>query len=231
MAPPAVVISDIDRSALCELPVSLTVVGVAEACRSSALDFLTGIARGWGKAELARWLDGRYRTLTRFALQNKSDSEKLMDALARCSAKRAEKRAEVSPRARLAPARIDELLQTTRGEVLEVLRAAAQPGEAIGFGFEAMGSGHVVRCIDRQGALGWVPVDIPRMRLLDRVVSLVAVDYLTRPDDYETKLVVCGRCDQIAFDVEARARGGCRTHADSTIVTKDGAPASRQLAS
>ncbi len=44
----------------------------------------------------------------------------------------------------------------------------------------------------------------PRLTLVDRVLSLIAVDAITRPEDFEHSLFVCDRCHQPVFDVAAR---------------------------
>ena len=63
------------------------------------------------------------------------------------------------------------------------------------------------------GAQGWVPVAQPRMRLTDRVLSLVAADYLFRSHDYERALFTCCVCGLTAFDAERAEVGVCPDHA------------------
>ena len=58
-----------------------------------------------------------------------------------------------------------------------------------------------------------MPVAQPRMRLTDRVLSLVAADYLLRSEDYETALFTCSACGLTAFDAARAQLGVCRAHA------------------
>jgi hypothetical protein len=38
---------------------------------------------------------------------------------------------------------------------------------------------------DANGNHGFIPIDLARMRLVDRVLALLVADYLTRPDDFQ----------------------------------------------
>jgi hypothetical protein len=51
------------------------------------------------------------------------------------------------------------------------------------------------------------------MRLTDRVLSLIAADYLLRSEDYETALFTCSACGITAFDAARVETGVCRAHA------------------
>jgi hypothetical protein len=55
-------------------------------------------------------------------------------------------------------------------------------------------------------------------RLADRVLSLVAADYLARPTDYDTDLSVCMTCKTVEFDAVSRARGICHRHGSGMFV-------------
>jgi hypothetical protein len=68
----------------------------------------------------------------------------------------------------------------------------------------------VVRTTDDASLV--LPRARPRMTLVDRVLSLIAVDAFTRPEDFEHSLFVCDRCHQPVFDVAARPLGICRVH-------------------
>jgi hypothetical protein len=46
---------------------------------------------------------------------------------------------------------------------------------------------------------GWAPVDVPAIRLKDRVLALFAADFLSRPEAFVAELHVCTRCESISF--------------------------------
>jgi hypothetical protein len=149
------------------------------------------------KQELADWLRGPYRShvvaIGRASTRKMCASSVLPDVLER-------------------------LLARTRFEVMLALSRAVDPADGVNFGFDALSTGLVYRCQDAERTPGWVPVSQPRMRLTDRVLSLIAADYLLRSDDYEQALYTCGACDRVAFDAQAKACGGtCRSHAHSDI--------------
>jgi hypothetical protein len=179
----------------------VTVADVADSCRYGAISFLNGVLAAWGKPELAAWLAGPYRDVTRYARE-------ALDLAATRT---------VVARRSIAPYAIDRVMREAHDEVLAVLRTLAQPDGGIAFAFSALGGSLVGRCRDDAGDPGWIPVSPTRMRLADRVLSLVAVDYLTRPEEYESALAVCATCRVVAFDSAARARSLCRVHAGSGI--------------
>jgi hypothetical protein len=64
---------------------------------------------------------------------------------------------------------------------------------------EAMANESVVpRCDGGSGRI--VPVDMQRMRLIDRILSLAAADCLARPFDYTKRLHTCSQCCTISFE-------------------------------
>jgi hypothetical protein len=168
----------------------------ADGCRAAALDFVNQVALTDDKAQLAAWLRGPYRAHS--------------VALARSRTKR------LTP-ARVVPGALAALLERTRYEVLLGMMRARETEDGIGFGFTALNAGHVYRCQDVDGTPGWVPVAQPRMRLADRVLSLVAADYLLRSDDYEASFYTCSACGLAEFDAERKALGICDAHAHSDI--------------
>ncbi|HEY6460430.1 MAG TPA: hypothetical protein VIY73_09770, partial [Polyangiaceae bacterium] len=115
------------------------------------------------------------------------------------------------------PGVLTNLLAKTRLEVSLGLLRARDPADGVGFGYSALAAGHVYRCQDAEGAPGWVPVAQPRMRLADRVLSLVAADYLLRSEDYETALYTCSACGLTEFDASRAPVGVCRAHARSDV--------------
>ena len=63
----------------------------------------------------------------------------------------------------------------------------------------AVECGFVAGIADRTGSIGYVPVDVGEMDIVERLMSLVAADYLTRPNDYRS-LTICDDCDGVSFD-------------------------------
>lgn len=183
------------------LPSGVRVGEVADKCRYGAITFVNGVLSAWGKPELAAWLAGPYRDVTRFARE-------ALDLAARRTA---------GERRSIPPTTIDRIMKDAHEEIITTMRALAQPDGGVGFAFSALGGTLVVRCRDDDHDTGWIPVSPTRMRLADRVLSLVAVDYLARPEAYESELAICGICKVVAFDAAARARGLCRVHAGSGI--------------
>jgi hypothetical protein len=59
------------------------------------------------------------------------------------------------------------------------------------------------------------------MRLADRVLSLIAADYLLRADEYEAALFTCSLCGRVGFDAEGKARGGIRETHEAGIRRSD----------
>lgn len=176
---------------------ALRLADVADSCRYGALAFLNGVLGEWGKKELAAWLSGPYADVTRHARERIS--------LANLT----------NPRT-ITPHVVNRVMREAHQEVVETLRTLSEPEGGVTFTFDALDS-FVVRCEDADGVEGFVPTATPRMRLADRVLSLIAVDYLARPEDYEERLAVCTRCAIIGFDAAARARGVCRVHSASGI--------------
>jgi hypothetical protein len=150
------------------VPEPIRVIGVADACRAAAFTFVDE-AEGWGKLELARWLAAPYANLLRHT-------------------------------ASLEPAEVSGVMQITRigtldeqvvqrvvwrahVEVMETLQNIKITSEAQTFTLAMISLGKVARFRDATGALGWLPTPRAR-RLAERVLSLVAGDYLVRPADY-----------------------------------------------
>jgi hypothetical protein len=173
------------------LPAGARVASFADGCRAAALDFVNHVAPSNDKALLADWLRGPYRAHVVTLVRSRT---KRIGA------------ATVVPRA------LARLLGQARFQVSLGLAAASDPVDGVSFGFSALAAGHVYRAQDAFGAPGWVPVGQPRMRLSDRVLSLVAADYLLRPEDYETAFMTCAVCGHAAFDAERVAEGTCAEH-------------------
>jgi hypothetical protein len=180
------------------LPAGARVATFTDGCRDAALDFINRVSVRADKQELADWLRGPYRGH--------------VVAIGRTSMRRMNA-------ASVLPGALEKLLARTRFEVMLGLSRAIDAADGVSFGFDALSSGLVYRCQDADRTPGWVPVSHLRMRLTDRVLSLVAADYLLRSEDYEQALFTCSACGLVAFDAQAKARGGiCRSHARNSDI-------------
>jgi hypothetical protein len=181
-----------------ELPHDLEIASVAAWCRGAYLTFLERALDGLSKRALAEWLWGPYRALV------------ALGPAVYCAS-------EDAPRSwpYRAPVRADEIAtlgHESRRSLLGVLRGMTALDADISFTFAAIHKGWVARSRDVAGRVGWVPVDRPKMRLTERLISLVAVDYLVRPAEMQGTLTVCDQCDGVQFDAVGRVRGACRAH-------------------
>lgn len=166
---------------------------LATACRHAYLRLVVGAHVGWGKVELARWLTGPYRELT--VRDGKREWSEPPPSLT------------VTNDTSLTDDRITGVLDGMRRDVIVVLRELMHPDGVSALTKLAFDGALVARA----GQLV-LPLARQRMTLVDRVLSLIAVDAVTRPEDFEHSLFVCERCEQPTFDVAARPRGVCRVH-------------------
>jgi hypothetical protein len=173
------------------LPAGVRVVKFTMGCRAAALDFVNRVGASRGKEQLVEWLRGPYRSH--------------VVTIAHASHRR------IAP-AVVRPSSVQKLLTRTRQQVGAAMLSLCDPEAGVAFAYEALASGLVYRGQDAKGVQGWVPVSYPRMRLLDRVLSLVAADHLMRPGDYETRLFQCSACEVLSFDAQRRALGVCAAH-------------------
>lgn len=190
-----------DGEAVTPLTIPIHAHEVAECARQALLEFLAGASSGWGKRELAAWLVGSYRGAV------------VADVVLDGARARSSQPPASEP---LPPARVEELVRTTRDRVLERIAWIGTRAAIIGAAVDAR---LVVPCVDVQGNAGWVATE-KRAPLLSRVEALVAVDALVRPLDYRDRLVVCRRCRAVSFDEEARKKGECTTHRNSGVQVK-----------
>ncbi len=184
------------------------VLQLAEQCRGALLAFLNGVGlEGWGCEELGTWLSGPYETVTRMATE---------------VARTKTGRAQSAPAAAsvLDRAAVEQLMVQAHRECLNVLRSMIDPEQGTSFAFKLVSLELLMRCEDTQAHSGWLPIAKSSMRLADRVQSLIAVDFLTRPEDYESQLSLCSRCAAVEFDAMARARGLCRAHSNLVHVAR-----------
>jgi hypothetical protein len=155
---------------------------------------MAGVASGWEKMDLARWLTGPYAQATR---HSQHGERTLVTS------------SEPAPSS-VSPQNIDLLLASTRSRMLAAEKAALSDG-ALELADEVIDRGFVRRAIDEEGMEVWVPVDAARMRLLDRLRALFVADYLDDPITYRS-LYVCHRCEAVVFDEGARQIGMCSAH-------------------
>ncbi len=204
-APNALVDTDVG-----EFPFELTPEELGSACRRAYMRLVVGAHVGWGKVELARWLTGPYRRLT--VREGWVDTSPPSMTIANDTA----------------PVSDDKLwtvLETMRGDVIGVLRELMTADGLNAFTKLALDTELVVRTVVSSSAQACaaevfqvLPRARPRMTLVDRVLSLVAVDAITRPEDFEHSLFVCDRCHQPVFDVASRPLGSAACTSVVSIV-------------
>jgi hypothetical protein len=177
------------------------------ACRRALLDVMSKEAAAWSKRELAAWLAGPYRDATRYAPQSVDRSEGppslLLDGPLQLAG------SGPSELITCGHARLEQVLHEARERVLAIVVAA--PASDGSFAFAALEMG-AVQQLDHDVGHAFSPVDRPRMRLFERMVSLLAADFLGRPADYESKLTICRVCTCLSFSEELREVGLCEAH-------------------
>ena len=184
-----VVVSPSPTPIVLALPARSTVASFAEGCRTAALDFVNRVVTSDDKGVLAEWLRGPYRA---HAVTLARSRTRRMGA------------ATVVPGMLDHPARPDAGWEVGLG-----LLRARDPADGVGFGYTALAAGHVYRCQDSRGEQGWVPVAQPKMRLAERVLSLVAADYAAaQRGHHETSLYTCATCGLTEFDAARAATLG-----------------------
>lgn len=185
---------------------------IAAECREAAVAFMTGVASGWDKLDLALWLTGPYARATRHAKRGER-------VASLCDPSRPDETVEIADET------IESLVTHVRGQVIASLEKAALELGALEFSSDCVERGLVRRVIDAEDRDAWIPVDAPRMRLRDRIQALFTADYLNAPYNY-AELFVCHRCEAVVFDEQAKRRGLCASHRLSGVVLRDGEPLS-----
>lgn len=205
---PASRVNESSVDTILTLPEQTGSMALANACRETALELLNDGQR-WGKAELATWLMGPYSQLTQY-----------LSTRATRQGTGGEVQQRPVPMLREIDARmVDRVIKNARTEVLESLRSTYDAEGGAAFAFTMLSNGFVARCEDKAHVAGWVPTTDAR-RLADRVMSLLAADYLTRATDYETELSICSHCSYVEFDAVARMRGICHRHGSGLFIPK-----------
>lgn len=185
------------------LPDQTGSMAIADDCRAAALAFLNESSH-WGKAELAMWLMGPYGQLTQYVSQY--------------SRRRSGEFARQAPLLREIDARmVHRVIKNAYDEVMAAIERTCDPEGGASFAFTMLAAGFVARCEDHGHVAGWVPTSDAR-RLADRVLSLIAADYLARPADYDTDLAVCSTCKTVEFDAVSRSRGICPRHGSGMYI-------------
>ena len=169
---------------------TVRVLDVADASRTAAVAFLEGTATGWGRTELAAWLMGAYRAATK------------RNPTALAGAGRGD--------TTISDGTVERVLLRTRERLIDLLAGGAREWSKAGFTTHAVEAGLVVGVTDESGALGYAPLDLPGMRLYDRVSALFVADYLTRPRDYEG-LSLCEECSELSFSWAPSHHRHCST--------------------
>jgi len=209
MIPASRTVTESNVDTILTLPEQTGSMALANACRETALELLNDGQR-WGKAELATWLMGPYSQLTQY----------LSTRATRQNAQGSETQQRAVPMLREIDARmVDRVIKNARTEVLASLRTTYDAEGGAAFAFTMLSNGFVARCEDKSQVAGWVPTTDAR-RLADRVMSLLAADYLTRAGDYETELSICSHCSYVEFDAVARMRGICHRHGSGLFIPK-----------
>jgi hypothetical protein len=174
-----------------------TRASLAADCRDAALGFMSGVAAGWDKLDLALWLTGPYARATRHS-------------------KHGERVAAVSEDREISDETIEALVTRVRGQLIASLEKAALEFGSLEFAGEMAERGFVRKVVDAEGRDAWVPVDAQRMRLSDRLRALFTADYLNAPYTY-AELFVCHRCEAVVFDDHAKQAGICGAHRMSSM--------------
>lgn len=189
----------IETQTIFTLPSTVGVVAVQQACRSALLAFVNE-AEAWTKRDVALWLAKQYAPICRAS----------RGIVARVTVR---KRTGGTVDTQKLITLVEEAVIAVR----EILAASLIPQEGNALAAEIWAKGHVVRCADQYGNEGWVPVDLPGMRLIERIASLWAADYLTNASEYQQQLSMCRVCNCASFESISRVRGTCSKHQPAAI--------------
>jgi hypothetical protein len=146
-----------------QLPPETSVLRVAAACRSAFLLFVRQ-SGNWGKREVAEWLMNHYASAICLG-EEPAPSERKPGQSVQTEALRS-------------------LTRTARLEVLQCAQELLEHGEDATFLSRFVLQGYVVRVRDAAGREGFAPTRKRAMTFADRVLSLLAADFLTSPHQY-----------------------------------------------
>jgi len=185
-----------------ELMRGVSVTGVADGCRNAALHFLRGVDAGWGKRELAQWLLGPYHQLSMLRLTGTSGARSDSGIFPRATVTRS-----------LSDAEVQRVMREAQEAALGIVsRFESGDPRVDTFIWRLQSRGIFERVVDGHGTAGLVPNETVPQHLSERVLSLIAVDYVARPFDYEDRVAICRRCGIVSFSDHARAHGDCGAH-------------------
>ena len=110
-------------------------------------------------------------------------------------------------------AELVRVMWSAREHVLDVIdRFVIGDARSESFVWHLRSLGCVTRVTDVNGSKGLVPNELASQHLTDRVLSLVAVDYVANPLDYEDRVAICRTCSAITFRDNARETHDCGEH-------------------
>lgn len=183
------------------LPHGVTPDEVGDACRHAALAFCRGVAGGWAKRELAEWLVGPYEAATL------SVRESLLPARSGVR----------GPRGSIEEWRILKLVDPAWQGAMRCIEDFGQAGEARHLD-EAFDRGSIGSAWTSCGTSMFVPLNRAGLPLAVRVRSLLVVDFLLRPEDYDGEIRECSECGDVVLGQWARRRGHCEEHARNSQI-------------
>lgn len=142
------------------------IVDATETPRQAAVLFVRdAITLGWGRRELAHWLVCHYGPSVRGGADAPRD--------------------ETAPRPlHLHESTITELVSAARARAIALLEDLRDRDIADNVARTMIARGLVEGVRDEHGAIAYVPVHRPELRLAERVTSLFVADYLNVPFDY-----------------------------------------------
>jgi len=146
-----------------QLPPDTSVRRIAAVCRSAFLLFMRH-SGNWGKGELADWLTNHYAKATCL------DDEPAPS--------------ERRPSQSVQPDALQFLMRKARIEVIQCVEELLEHFEDAPFLSRLAFHGYIVPVRDAAGAEGFAPTKACAMTFADRVVSLLAADFLTAPQQY-----------------------------------------------
>ena len=193
------------------LPIAMSPLAIADGCRDAALAFCRGVCTGWTKRELAAWLKGPYAAVA--GLVDVSIAPPI----------------DAPPPSTIPPAmglladdHIRSLLEPAWRSAMSCMDSLCI-GDADRYVDEAFRRGSLVEALTVRGELMLVPMHRGRLRLAQRVQSLLLADYLHRADDYVPDAGYCEACGVFLLGAAARQTLRCAAHRrQSGIVLKDG---------
>lgn len=167
------------------LPRHYDVQSLAVMCRDAAVDFVNA-SPAFGKLDLVLWLTGVYDSLAGHAIARSNGAQEGPPSSGA--------NLYLSADVHFVEASIDH----ARQNVLATLRHVSTSGEIANFAYTSLARGHVIACEDRRGNEGFTPVDLRELSLEERLLALLAVAYLTSPEEFE-QLTVCEHCAHVDF--------------------------------